>query len=260
MKFRYIYGPVASWRLGRSLGVDLISTDGKVCSFDCIYCQIGPTRVHTLERKIFVPTDEVIEEIKRIPEVKIDYITFSGMGEPTLAKNLGEVIRRVKELRDEPVAVLTNSSLISDSHVREELSAADKVIAKLDAATQDTFEKVCRPASRIRISSLVNGLCEFRRMFKGTLALQMMFIQENIHEAEAMAGLASLIEPDEVELNTPLRPCNVPPLSSQQLKDVEKFFAAFNIRNVYDSVDFDVTPIEDDKTRRRRLGKLLSNA
>ena len=95
-KFKYIYGPVASWRLGRSLGVDAISQKEKQCSFDCVYCQIGRAKPIARRRKIFVPTEDILDELKRLPRVPLDYITFSGMGEPTLAKNIGELIIKIK--------------------------------------------------------------------------------------------------------------------------------------------------------------------
>jgi wyosine [tRNA(Phe)-imidazoG37] synthetase (radical SAM superfamily) len=252
VKFKYIYGPVASWRLGRSLGVDLISTDEKICSFDCTYCQIGPTQIHTLERKIFVPTEDVLGEIKELPDIEFDYITMSGMGEPTLAKNIGEVVRGIKKLRKESIAVITNSSLIDEPEVREDLLAADRVVAKLDAATQTTFEKVSHPVKGLLLTSIIRGICAFTEMYKGQLDLQIMFIQENVHEAKDLAEIARLIKPDEVEINTPLRPCPVEPLSPEKLAEAQEYFEGFKIRNVYDNIIPGVTSIEDDKTRRRR--------
>jgi len=97
-KYKYIYGPVDSWRLGRSLGVDLISRDDKICTFDCVYCQVGKIATFSDRREVFVPTEEIIGEIKSLPSLEIDYVTFSGRGEPTLAENLGEVIREIKKM------------------------------------------------------------------------------------------------------------------------------------------------------------------
>ncbi|MCK5584343.1 MAG: radical SAM protein, partial [Elusimicrobiales bacterium] len=135
-KFKYIFGPVPSWRLGSSLGVDLISGTRKTCSFDCVYCQVGRTLKLSSRREVFVKKSEILKEIKSLPKAKIDYITFSGMGEPTLAKNLGELIKAVKKVRPEKVAVLTNSSVLNRKDVRDELMEADFVIAKLDASNQ----------------------------------------------------------------------------------------------------------------------------
>ena len=108
-----VYGPVSSWRLGRSLGVDPICRTRKTCSFDCVYCSLGPTKVKSIERKVFVPTEQVALSLeKAIKKVDADVITFSGMGEPTLAKNLGELIEIARDVSGLPVAVLTNSSLM----------------------------------------------------------------------------------------------------------------------------------------------------
>ncbi len=254
MAFKYIYGPVASWRLGRSLGVDLISTEEKTCSFDCAYCQVGRTQLLTMERRVFVPTDEVLTEVENLPIVELDYITFSGMGEPTLAANIGEVIRGIKSMRDEPVAVLTNSSFIDDPTVRSDLSAADRVIAKLDAATQGTFEKINRPPAGIMLTSIIKGLCAFREMYGGQLDLQMMFVEDNEGEAADMASLARLIKPDEVEINTPLRPSPVKPLSPERLARVQEYFAGLTTRNVYERREYPATPIDVHQTYRRRPG------
>ncbi len=253
MKLSYIYGPVASWRLGRSLGVDLISTKEKVCSFDCDYCQVGRTETPTLERRIFVSTADVLAEIEKLPDgLETDYITFSGMGEPTLAANLGEVIRGIKKLRPEPVCVLTNSSLIDEPVVRSDLAEADRVIAKLDAATQGTFEKIDRPARGVQLTSVIKGLCAFRAMYEGQLDLQMMFVEDNEREAKEMAALARLIGPDEVELNTPLRPPATGLLSPERLSTVQEHFAGLSVRNVYEVKRGAAKPLDVHETARRR--------
>ncbi len=150
--FKYIYGPVSSWRLGRSLGVDLLSRDKKICALDCIYCQIGPNPGTTSVRKIYTPTKAVLKEIENLPKgVVMDYITFSGKGEPTLAKNLGEVINGVRHIRKEKIAVITDSSLLKNKAVRKDLSFADVVIAKIDASSQKLFEKINRPVAGLKI-------------------------------------------------------------------------------------------------------------
>ena len=140
--FQYVFGPVRSWRLGRSLGIDPLSSKDKICNMDCIYCQLGKTAHLTNERKIYVPTQDVMDEISRIPLHFVDHITFAGRGEPTLALNLGEMIRGIKAIRQEKVAVLTNSSLMNLKEVRDDLMAADFVLAKLDAGNQSFFETV----------------------------------------------------------------------------------------------------------------------
>src|SRR3989338_2737845 len=109
--FKYIYGPVYSWRLGMSLGIDPLARKEKICNFNCIYCQLGPTRHYTAERHLFVTPHELEKEIKQITDLdEIDTITFSGRGEPTLAANLGELIKIVRKYRKEKIAVITNGA------------------------------------------------------------------------------------------------------------------------------------------------------
>ncbi len=165
--FKYIYGPVYSFRLGNSLGIDLLSQGDKICSFDCIYCQQGKTRERTTKRKLYVPAEEVLAELELLPEAEFDYITFSGRGEPSLALNLGRLIKAIKRVRPEPVAVITNSSLLADEGVRNELISADFVIAKLDAPSQELFRVMNRPAPGISFAGVLQGIKEFKKKYRG---------------------------------------------------------------------------------------------
>ena len=225
--FKYIYGPVSSWRLGASLGVDLLSTRSKTCNFNCVYCQVGVTQEYPRKRKVYVPTKEVIAEIKKLPAVKIDYITFSGVGEPTLAKNLGQAIRAIKKVRREPIAVLTNSALIVSESVRKDLSFADFVILKLDASFQGSFERINQPKAKMNLDKIIEGMIKFRRMFKGKLGVQIMFIGQNKDQAESLSAICKKIKPDEVQINTPLRPCRVSALTKPQIDNIRKKFITF---------------------------------
>lgn len=247
--FKYIYGPVPSWRLGSSLGIDLLSQDDKICNFDCIYCQLGRNPGYTLERKLYVPTEDIIKEIQLLPKIHIDYITFSGRGEPTLAINLGETIQEIKNLRKEPIAVLTNGALIGRDDVRQELSLADLVAVKLDVHSQESLEKTNRPGPRIKFEDILNGIKKFRKEYAGKLALQIMFIDEN---AVKLAELAQEIHPDEVEINTPLRPCPVKPLPPSSIIKIKKCFEGLNIVSVYDAEHKEVKPISAKDTLKRR--------
>ena len=233
--YKHIYGPVLSWRLGRSLGVDPIYTGKrKICSFDCIYCQVGKTHILTDERKVFVPTGKIIEEIKSLPPLKIDYITFSGAGEPTLAANLGEIIRRIKKIRKEKIAVLTNSSIIDRSDVRRDLAEADFVIAKIDAHSQNVFAEIDKPVNAVKFETILEGLKKFRLGYRGKFALQIMFVAENAGYAGEIARLARRLRPDEIQINTPLRPCKATPRTRKELSKVKKFFKGTKIISVYD--------------------------
>lgn len=253
--YRYIYGPVPSWRLGSSLGIDPISKNEKVCTFDCIYCQIGKTRCLNDERKTFVPTEEVIKELDSLPSLKIDYITFSGTGEPTLAENLGEMIKAVRQIRQEKIAVLTNSSLMHRDNVVKDLFLADLVVAKLDAPSQDIFELVNQPAKNIRIDAVIRAIKDFRSCYKGKLALQIMFMKENKIYAKEIAQIAKEINPDEAQLNTPLRPCGVKPLTKDEIAALEGYFCPLNTVSIYKAEKKHVNPISSRDTLRRR-GKI----
>ena len=249
-----IYGPVPSWRLGRSLGVDLVSTQGKTCSFDCVYCQLGRTIHRTSRREEYVPLGRIENELALIQEIEIDYVTFSGIAEPTLASNLGQAINLVKSHLAYPVAVLTNASLMFAEDVRRDLSQADVVVAKLDAPDEALFQEINQPVAGISFQQTCEGIKQFRKEFSGTLALQMMFIAANKGQAHEMAEQAEEIRPDEIQLNTPLRPCAVEPLSEQDMISVKREFRHFgdNAIMVYESVKPLVQPMNMAETLRRR--------
>jgi wyosine [tRNA(Phe)-imidazoG37] synthetase (radical SAM superfamily) len=230
---QFVYGPVASWRLGRSLGVDILSTREKTCSFDCVYCQLGRTTNRTVDRQVYVQTEEIEREIKALAGAiadTTDVITFSGMGEPTLGANLGEVADAIRRHSTKPLAILTNAALMTDARVRDELQKLDIVVAKLDAPDQRLFETVNRPVSdAIKLDAIITGLKEFRKGYTGMLCLQMMFVADNKDTGAAMARIATEIQPDEVQLNTPLRPCPVKPLSHEELAHIEAHFGGLDV-------------------------------
>ena len=202
-----------------------------------------------------VSTEEIIQEIKLLPDVQIDYITFSGRGEPTLAKNFGDAVKAVKAIRKEKIAVLTNSSLMGEEKVREELSGADFVCLKLDASDEETFRRINMPAEGIRLEDILAGIRKFKKEYHGRLALQMMFLENNKQGAREMANLAREISPDEVQINTPLRPCGAAPLSQSEMREIKKLFAGLYVVSAYEAAHKKVTPISTEDTLRRR-GKI----
>ncbi|MEW6040314.1 MAG: radical SAM protein [Elusimicrobiota bacterium] len=252
---KYIYGPVPSWRLGSSLGIDPISEKDKICTFDCIYCQLGRTYKFANERNTYVTSKEVIDEISSLSEMKIDYITFSGRGEPTLAENLGEMIESIKTLRKDKIAVITNSSLMDRKNAVEDLLLADFVIAKLDAYSQESLEKINRPMKQVTFNTILDGIKQFKSRYKGKFALQIMFIEENKDNAKELAQFAREIKPDEVQINTPLRPCRVKPLSKEDISNIKEYFKDMNYISVYDNEKKKVEPISTEDTLKRR-GKI----
>jgi len=247
-----VYGPVPSWRLGRSLGVDLTPGDVKTCSFDCIYCQLGRTARPLAERTRFVSLETLAAELEAAAGVGADYVTFSGMGEPTLAANLGDAIRLARATLGLPVAVLTNSSLMTRKDVREDLACADVVVAKLDAPNQQLFERINRPLVDLSLQNIVQAIGLFRAEHRSKLALDMMFVRANKGLAAEMAALAGRLAPDEVQINTPLRPCAVAPLTPDELAAIRAEFTGLRALTVYEATPPVVTPLDVGETLRRR--------
>jgi len=251
-RYKYIYGPVPSWRLGSSLGIDPVSKGRKICSFDCIYCQIGKAGLLTDERGIFINCRDIIDELDSLPPLKIDYITFSGAGEPTLAANLGEMIKAIKQIRKEKIAVISNSSLFHREDVRKDLQLADFVMAKLDASSQEILTAVNKPIRTIDIEQIISGIKTFKKTYKGKLALQIMFVEQNKESARDIAQIAKEINPDEVQINTPLRPCRVKPLPEAEIDRIESFFEGLKVISVYKAERKEITPLSDEETLKRR--------
>ena len=248
-----IYGPVPSWRLGRSLGIDLLPDVDKTCSFDCLYCQLGRTTSPTTERRDFVSIAKMSEELEKVSGVAADYVTFSGTGEPTIASNLGQAIELAKSILHVPVAVLTNSSLMPSGDVRHDLAKADVVVATADAYNQELFRQINRPVTGVLLSDILEGIKHFRREFNGKLCVEVMFVELNKGFAAEIAQIVRLLSPDEVQLNTPLRPCAVKPLTSSQMAAIKGNFG--NLRNVvtvYEASRPEVKPLNLKETLRRR--------
>jgi len=248
-----IYGPVSSWRLGSSLGVDLLSTRGKACSFNCVYCQLGKTKNPLAERREFVSIKELEKALDSVTGIGADYATFSGMGEPTLASNLRQAIRLTRTTLQLPIAVLTNSSLMPRDDVRQELIQADLVVAKIDAPTEELFHKINRPGIECDFDDILQAIQVFRKHYHGKLALQMMFIEANMSYAAEMAGLAKELSPDEIQINTPLRPCPIKPLSLEDIATIRRQFAGLSgVVTVYEAKRPNVAPLDLEATLRRR--------
>jgi wyosine [tRNA(Phe)-imidazoG37] synthetase (radical SAM superfamily) len=249
---RLIYGPVPSWRLGRSLGVDPVSAPSKTCSFDCIYCQLGRTRHPLTERQVFVQPSQLRQELAEVGDIPMDYVTFSGVAEPTLAANLAELVAVVRERFVQPVAILTNSSLMKQGDMRQDLALFDAVVAKVDAPDELLYQQINRPFVNYTLAEVLWGIRRFRGEFQGKLALQMMFVEANRDRAEEMAEIARDLSPDEIQLNTPLRPNPERPLSPEEMEEIEAAFVGLPVLNVYKAARPEVVFLDEEETRRRR--------
>lgn len=210
MARRVLFGPVPSRRLGRSLGIDLLAH--KTCTLDCVYCECGPTGELTLERKEYVPTLAVLDELDAFLAGRppLDSITFSGSGEPTLHLGIGKIINYIKDHYPEyPVTVLTNGTLLTDPAVRAELGRADRVVPSLDAVSQGVFDAVNRPAPGLDNDAVIEGLVRFREEYRGQLWLEFFLVpgqNDAPDELAAIAAAAARIHPDRVQLNSLDRP------------------------------------------------------
>jgi len=207
---KYTYGPVPSRRLGISLGVDLVPK--KICTYDCIYCQIGRTTRQTIERREYAPPRSILRDVTEALKEwgdTVDYLAISGSGEPTLNSTIEEVIREIKKMTSVPVAVITNSSLMHLGKVRQALLEADVIMPSLDAVTPSVFQTINRPHPSLDITEIIQGLADFRKVYKGQIWLEILLcrgVNDGGEEIEAFRQAIRTIRPDKIHLNTVVRP------------------------------------------------------
>jgi wyosine [tRNA(Phe)-imidazoG37] synthetase (radical SAM superfamily) len=232
MSFRYLFGPVPSRRLGVSLGIDLVPA--KTCTYDCIYCECGKTTALSVERKSYAPVDEIIAELDeylaRNPH--LDFITFSGSGEPTLHSGIGIVADHLKDHHPGyRVALLTNGSLFWDPAVRDGVNRIDVIVPSLDAATERAFRRIDRPDSCLSIEAIIGGLERLREEYEGQIWLE-IFIVPGINDTDAeIAALNRAIRrirPDKIQLNTLDRPGVVSWITAATPADLERVALAID--------------------------------
>ena len=225
---KHLYGPVPSRRLGLSLGVDLVPF--KTCTLDCVYCQLGRTTCKTIERKEYIPVDELLDELQGVLDagLQADYITLGGSGEPTLHSGIGQLIAGIKKMTSIPVAILTNSTLFYLPEVRKACAGADVILPSLDAGDQQAYEAINRPAERLTFDMLVDGLCALKRDYPGQIWLE-VFCVENMNADDAqlakIADAIKKIRPDKVHLNTAVRPTaekNVEKVTQEKLEAIAR--------------------------------------
>lgn len=236
MKYRHIIGVVMSRRLGKSLGVNLIP--GKICSLDCVYCEAGRTQLLTAERQAYFPVDEVIDELRCYinENPDIDFITYSGAGEPTLYSQLGEVSRRIKEeFGKYKLALITNGTLFYREDVRRDAKIADLVMPSLDAVSASVFGKVNRPEASLDNEKIIDGLCKFRHEYNGQMWLEFFVVpgvNDSAEELELVRNAVRRINPDRLQLNSLDRPApdnDVATAAGTHLNELKKYFTAAGI-------------------------------
>ena len=232
LKTKRVFGPVLSKRLGNSLGIDVIPH--KTCSYNCIYCQLGSEENTITDLKNYYSVDEIIYELKEalLNNKNIDYITFTGSGEPTLYKDLKKLIYEIKQITDIPVCVITNGSLLYKQEMRSNLLLADLIIPSLDAGNEDTFKLIDNPNKEIDFYKMVEGLAEFKKVFKGEYWLEIFLlkdINDNEMELDDIIKIVRKIKPDRIQLITATRRVaneKAKALSDEELKKIKKYFNA----------------------------------
>jgi wyosine [tRNA(Phe)-imidazoG37] synthetase (radical SAM superfamily) len=263
---KYLFGPVNSRRLGLSLGVDLVPA--KICSFDCVYCEVGRTTSLTC-REEFVPTDEVIAELDEYfttPEggragQAPDVVTLTGSGEPTLHSGIGRIIAFLKERTELPVVVLTNGSLLGDPQVRLDLMAADIVVPSLDAARKESYARVNRPARDCGDpQGLIEGLAAFSEEFGGETWLEILLVaglNDSEADVEALAAAVARIRPSRVQLNTVVRPPAeswARPLTADRMREIASRFGTVPVEVI---ADFTGKQARAGKVNREEILEIL---
>lgn len=234
--YKYLFGPVPSRRLGISLGVDLVPK--KVCSLNCVYCEVGKTTKLTVDRMEYVKYEKIVAELKQFMtnEPNIDYITFSGSGEPTLNSRIGEVLTFVKQNYPKvKTAILTSGALLSNSKLRSELLEADVILPSLDAASEGVFEKINRPNTSLSIGPYIEGLIDLRKEYEGQIWLEVFLLKgynDSPKELDLMKKAILKIEPNIVQLNTLDRPGTIGGLVALTKDELQNVKYNWDIPNV----------------------------
>jgi wyosine [tRNA(Phe)-imidazoG37] synthetase (radical SAM superfamily) len=256
-----VFGPVPSRRLGRSLGVDIVPF--KTCTYDCVYCQLGRTTCKTIERKEWVPLEEVLDEVRVKLSTQPDYITLSGSGEPTLFSRLGDLIDGIKNMADIPVALLTNGSLLWQPDICEAVREVDLLIPSLDAGDEAMFRRVNRPHEAISFDRLIDGLVASRQACRGGYWLEVFLLAgwtASEDQVTKMAKHASLIKPDRIQINTVTRPpaeSAAAGVSHERLDELARLFdppaeVVADYHHVHEQVQFSASREEVLGLLRRR--------
>ncbi len=231
MEYKYLFGPVPSRRLGVSLGIDIVPP--KTCNLNCIYCECGYTTKHINSREEFCPLEELKTEIIsyfKTPK-ELDFITFSGAGEPLLYLKIGEVIDFIKSNYPEyKLALLTNGILLSNENVIKSIKNLDLIVPSLDTGFEETFKKINHPCKDIDFNEYIKGLINLKKNFNGEIWLEIFFVKnfnDSRKELERLKEIAEKISPDKIQLNTVDRPPankSIEGVGYNELLKIKEFF------------------------------------
>jgi wyosine [tRNA(Phe)-imidazoG37] synthetase (radical SAM superfamily) len=232
------FGPVQSRRLGKSLGINNILSP-KVCSYACIYCQVGFTSRKSIKREIFFQPDNIYKKvdqhIKKLNKDNLpDYLTFVSNGEPTLDINLGKSITLLRKLGI-PIAVITNASLITHDSVREDLHSADWVSLKIDAGNKKIWEIINNPGSGLNFENIIDNIIRFSNGFKGILCTETMLvdgINDSVENVTNIAELIKKIKPSKAYISIPIRPPSKSSVKPPEPEVLNRTWQIFNKKNI----------------------------
>ena len=240
--YKHIFGPVPSRRLGISLGVDLVPH--KTCTLNCVYCECGPTDHLTLKHNEYIPVKRIKAELEAFLsfDPSLDFITFSGSGEPTLNSGIGEIIGFIKS--DYPgykVALLTNGTLLYNLHIMEEILDLDLLKVSLDAVSEDIFTSINRPHRELKLADIINGLISLREKFAKLFWVEVFLVpglNDSESELKKIRNILSILDPDRIQLNTLDRPGTeswVKPVDKKALTDIAAYLYDAEIIKQFDS-------------------------
>ncbi len=229
---KYIFGPVASRRFGMSLGIDL-SPDKKRCNFDCIYCELEPAKpvdVYDNPPKV----EEIFDEVKKaVDEFDFEVLTITSNGEPTLYPYLNELIDKLKTL-NKKLLILSNSSTINRKNIQNALKKLDIVKLSLDSADEKIFKKIDRPHKNINLQEIINGIIEFRKIYKGELIIEILVVKginDKDEEFKKLNDVLAKINPNRVDISTIDRPpaYKVEGVSTDRLFELAEYIKNQNV-------------------------------
>ncbi|MFN3505208.1 MAG: radical SAM protein [Caldimicrobium sp.] len=224
-----LFGPVKSRRLGLSLGLELVPK--KICSMDCLYCEVGGTTLLTLERNAYTSWEAIENALReaKTKEKTFDVLTLTGSGEPTLCIHFEKTVEFAKKLISKPICVLTNSTTVMIPSVRQALAKVDLVLASLDCARKESFKLLNRPALGVSLDEIIQGLKDLREAMSGELWLEILLVKginDKAEDLEALRSAINFINPHKVQLNTVVRPPAYPiarPLSYEEMVKIKEF-------------------------------------
>lgn len=235
MSNNFIYGPIFSRRLGLSLGIDIIPH--KTCSFDCIYCECGKTDMLTVERKEYFPYEEIVQELDCFlaKETSLDYITFSGSGEPTLHSGIGKIIAHIKKnYPQHKTAVLTNSSLLKECKVVKDIVEADLIVASLDAVSEEKFNLINRPHPNLDVRDILTGIEKLSREHSN-INIEILFVSglnDTEEELALFKDFLNSIRFNMLQINTISRPAAEKWAQALNYKKLKEIADYLNFKNI----------------------------